>query len=61
MPAATAERAPDPIQREIDNHGKTWCSPGCQTFLPIVYRKRRQQGQPSSAIQGDYDSCHIFR
>jgi hypothetical protein len=49
------------IDDEIENHGKTWCSSDCQTFLPDAYREARLDGETAKQVQGDYDSCHVWR
>jgi hypothetical protein len=32
------------INQEIKDHGKTWCSKDCPTFLPDAYREARLSG-----------------
>lgn len=48
------------VNREIAEHGTTWCSPDCQAFLPEEYRKKRARYSAFS-LQQDYDLCHVFR
>ncbi len=50
----------DVIEQEITDHGKTWCSPRCQTFLPDEYREKRRE-YSAAIVQHDYDLCHIWR
>lgn len=57
---ATREELLKVINAEIADHDE-WCGPNCQTFLPQVYRDRRLRGDSAKSLQGDYDSCHIFR
>jgi hypothetical protein len=48
------------IEQEITNHGVTWCSPTCQTFLPEEYRLKRERYE-AGTVQSDYDLCHAWR
>lgn len=54
-------RLKDRIDHEIREHGRTWCSESCQTFLPTVYRQLRQDGCSREEVQSRYDSCHAVR
>ena len=47
------------VNIEIKDHGKTWCSNDCQTFLPDEYRRARRN-RSAKQIQSDYDSCHVW-
>jgi len=48
------------VEQEIKDH-HIWCGPKCQTFLPSAYRQARLNGATAKSVQGDYDSCHVFR
>ncbi|HEY4515518.1 MAG TPA: hypothetical protein VJJ22_05200 [Candidatus Paceibacterota bacterium] len=50
------------VEKEIKEHGKTWCARGCPTFLPGAYRESRLvYGSSREVTQHDYDICHVFR
>ena len=48
------------VEQEIENHGKTWCSPDCTSLLEREYRRQRLiSGLPAEQVQEDFDCCHI--
>ena len=50
------------VEKEIQEHGVSWCTTRCSTFLPETYRLHRlEHGMSEALLKEDYDSCHMFR
>lgn len=48
------------VEQEIENHGKTWCNPGCTSFVEHEYRRCRMISDMSAEeTQNDYQRCHV--